>query len=135
MDHVGIVDIGRSLRRALELSPGIDLHPWGYDWRLQLDRSSRELVEFLTTLQRTSALSEGSTVIAHSMGGLVALHALATAPDPSIFKGLVLVGTPLRDCVNILSPLRRGDRVLFNSDICSPEASFSFRYVQSTLTC
>lgn len=58
------------------------------------------------------------------MGGLVALHALATASDPSIFKGIIFAGTPFKGCVNVLEPFRRGDGVMFNREICSPAVVF-----------
>lgn len=73
---------------------------------------------------------EGATVIAHSvspvslfhsplhllrrgiqMGGLVTLHALARAADPTVFKGIIFAGTPFHGCVNVLvSSFTYGER-------------------------
>lgn len=63
-------------------------------------------------------------MLAHSMGGLVLQHALSIAADPSVFKGIIYAGVPFAGCINVLSPFRRGDGVLFNTEICSPRAVF-----------
>ncbi|KAK4052319.1 hypothetical protein OIO90_004400 [Microbotryomycetes sp. JL221] len=107
----------------------------GYDWRRRLELSSAELIERLERLKRESKArgegpdgqGEGATVIAHSMGGLVLLHALATCKDPTIFKGIIFAGVPFNGTPNILSPFRYGDRLLLNRDVCSPSAVFSMR--------
>lgn len=69
------------------------------------------------------------TVVAHSMGGLVALHALARAKDPSVFARILFAGTPFDGCPNCLGPLRFGDVLGRNADICSPRAVFSMRSI------
>ncbi|KAM0786141.1 hypothetical protein ACM66B_006949 [Microbotryomycetes sp. NB124-2] len=107
----------------------------GYDWRRRLELSSAELIERLERLKQESkergegkdGQGEGATVIAHSMGGLVLLHALATCKDPTIFKGIIFAGVPFHGTANILSPFRYGDRLLLNRDVCSPSAVFSMR--------
>ncbi|KAK4048407.1 hypothetical protein OIV83_004753 [Microbotryomycetes sp. JL201] len=107
----------------------------GYDWRRRLELSSAELIERLERLKAESkargegpdSQGEGATVIAHSMGGLVLLHALATCSDPTIFKGIIFAGVPFHGTANILSPFRYGDRLLLNRDVCSPSAVFSMR--------
>lgn len=140
---VGFLDSGRSLARRLKArqyatgkaqdghatgappdanagAGAVTLHSFGYDWRRNLDLSSAKLLDKLTALKNDSG--EGATVFAHSMGGLVVLHALATAPDPTVFKAVVLAGAPLNGCINILGPLRLGD-----GDITSPAVAFSCR--------
>lgn len=103
----------------------------GYDWRRRLELSSAELLAKLKALKAESPTNEGATVMAHSMGGLVALHALATAPDPTVFKGLILAGTPCQGTVNVLSPFRYGDGVLFNREWHPLVSSFRFSSVSS----
>lgn len=117
------------------LRPPLRFHSWGYDWRRSLELSSAELITFLEGLKRESAARGegpggeglGATVIAHSMGGLVVLHALAEASDPTIFGGIVFAGTPWQGCVNTLGPLRLGGGVAFNAKVGSPDICFSWR--------
>lgn len=70
---------------------------------------------------------EGTLVIAHSMGGLVALHALATCPNPLIFSGIIFGSTPFAGTLNIVQPFKHGDSIILNKEICSPSTVFSFR--------
>lgn len=115
--------------------PPLRFHSWGYDWRRSLELSSAELVQFLERLKHESAARGegpdgtglGATVIAHSMGGLVVLHALARAADPTIIRGIVFAGTPWQGCVNTLGPLRLGGGVAFNPKIGTPDICFSWR--------
>lgn len=48
------------------------IEKYGYDWRRNLDLSSAELIQYLENLKRETG--ESTTVIAHSMGGLVVLY-------------------------------------------------------------
>ncbi|KAI5481214.1 hypothetical protein MNV49_005649 [Pseudohyphozyma bogoriensis] len=142
----GVIDLGKKLKDKLKyhqhLSPvdqngvhTVRFTNYGYDWRRRLELSSQELVEKLEGLKKASAMrgegpngeGEGTTVIAHSMGGLVTLHALSQARDPTIFKAILFAGTPFHGCVNALGPLKKGDGVLFNKDVCSPSVVFSMR--------
>lgn len=183
--QVGPIDLGKRLKdklKALAANPPsppptvpLSFVNFGYDWRLSLHISSANLLTQLEQLKAESAArgegegarGVGATVIAHSMGGLVALHALAKAKDPRVFKGLIFAGTPFGGCgessldflnllrahltipyrtVNVLSPLRNGDGVMFarqavhpsvadlsltlplsTGDICSPSVVFSMR--------
>lgn len=81
-----------------------------------------ELVTYLENLKIENGQS--TLVIAHSMGGLVALHALARAADPRIFKGIIFGSTPFNGTPNILQPFKHGDSILMNKDICSPSTVF-----------
>ncbi|SNX83532.1 uncharacterized protein MEPE_02239 [Melanopsichium pennsylvanicum] len=131
--HIGkLVDMGQRLEQKIAARRHARAYTWGYDWRLSLARSSKRLVDFLEKLYEASAdeatgNKRGAKVVAHSMGGLVALHALATCTNPRIFEGLVFASTPFRGTPNILGPFRFGDAALLNDTICSPRATFSFR--------
>lgn len=131
--HIGkLVDMGKRLEERIAGRRHAKVYSWGYDWRLSLARSSRKLTAFLEELYEASTdastgAKRGAKVVAHSMGGLVALHALATCKNPRIFEGLVFASTPFRGTPNILGPFRFGDAALFNDTICSPRATFSFR--------
>ncbi|TKY86109.1 hypothetical protein EX895_004934 [Sporisorium graminicola] len=127
-----LVDMGKRLEERIAGRRHAKVYVWGYDWRLSLARSSRRLISFLEELYDGSAdartgTKRGAKVVAHSMGGLVALHALATCSNPRIFEGLVFASTPFLGTPNILGPFRFGDAALFNDTICSPRATFSFR--------
>ncbi|GAA5867660.1 hypothetical protein JCM8547_001334 [Rhodosporidiobolus lusitaniae] len=117
------------------LRPPVIFHSWGYDWRRGLELSSKKLLEFLEGLKRESkergegegGEGVGATVIAHSMGGLVMLHALATAPDPTVIRGIVFAGTPFQGCINVLGALKLGGGISRNPKVGSPETVFSWR--------
>ncbi|GAA5964177.1 hypothetical protein JCM3765_005368 [Sporobolomyces pararoseus] len=119
------------------LKPRIKVESWGYDFRLKLQTSSKELVERLTQLKRESQARRegpngeglGAVVICHSMGGLVVLHALSQAQDPTIFRGVVFAGTPFQGCVNVLGPLALDQGFRRNPGVGSPNVVFSWRSV------
>lgn len=125
-----MVDTGRRLITRCSRKR-TKVHSWGYDWRLSLGRSSARLEAFLLQLWQDSAEKEGdrkgAKVVAHSMGGLVALHALARTEKPQIFESVVFASTPFLGTANILGPFAFGDAALWNDEICSPRATFSFR--------
>lgn len=125
MTHLGPVDIAKKLKGKMSTAR-TRVTEFGYDWRLSLDISSQQLHELLKRLDDTkpAGFRKGAIVIAHSMGGLVAHHAMLR--DPSLFRGLVYVGVP-SECPNILGPLRFGDSVLFSTKILTAEANFFMR--------
>ncbi|KAF5135305.1 hypothetical protein DV495_000935 [Geotrichum candidum] len=99
LSHIGPIDISRKLIKKLRAHPKCRVYEFGYDWRLSSDINSDRLVEFLKTLpsnkyyDEKSGRRKGAIVIAHSMGGLVAHHAMQQ--DPTLFRGLVYAGAPL----------------------------------------
>ncbi|CAO1635068.1 unnamed protein product [Jaminaea pallidilutea] len=150
-----LVDMSHRLKQKYQRK-GAKVHMWGYDWRLSLGTSSRELQNFLMKLYQESDQEDsedggsepqepntaettgtskrprkrrrkGAIVIAHSMGGMVALHALSQIADPKAFHTLSFASTPFLGTPNILGPLAWGDTTILNDSICSPESSFSFR--------
>lgn len=124
LNHVGPVDITRKLRAKLT-NGKTNVHTFGYDWRLSCDISSQKVIEFLAKLKCNQGSNpKGAIVIAHSMGGLVAHHAMQQRPD--LFRGLIYVGVPSM-CPNVLGPIRYGDTVLFNNKILTPEINFFMR--------
>lgn len=126
MTHLGPVDIAKKLKQKLSANGKTKVHSFGYDWRLSSEINSQKLFEFLSTLDcnKPGSKKKGAIVVAHSMGGLIAHHAMQK--DPSIFRGLLYVGVPAM-CPNILGPLRFGDNVLFSSKILTAEANFFMR--------
>ncbi|BGP43241.1 hypothetical protein JCM10449v2_007269 [Rhodotorula kratochvilovae] len=117
------------------LRPPLRYHSFGYDWRRSLQLSSKLLVKKLVRLKEESALRGegpdgkglGATIIAHSMGGLVALHALASAPDPTVVRGILFAGTPFQGCINTLGAFKLGGGIALNQKVGSPAVTFSWR--------
>lgn len=131
LTHVGPIDISRRLLtrlRKCKNSKTGDLRvvDWGYDWRLSPALLTKKLISFLEGLQcnQPGALCPGATVIAHSLGGLIARKAVNDRPE--LFAGVVYVGTP-QFCVNILGPLRNGDDVLLSTKILTAQVNFTLR--------
>jgi len=79
----GYIKLHLRLQRA-----GFDPILWDYDWRRTIEDSGRR---FAAQLREDSARE--ILVVAHSMGGLVARHAL-TLPGSTKVKRLILLGTP-----------------------------------------
>lgn len=63
-------------------------------------------------------------VIAHSLGGLIARHAVNQRPE--LFSGVLYAGVP-QSCVNILGPIRNGDAVLLSSRVLTAQVNFTIR--------
>ncbi|KAI0400846.1 hypothetical protein F4802DRAFT_619525 [Xylaria palmicola] len=133
LQNIGPVDISRRLIRKLrdcENAKSGKLRVWdyGYDWRLSPHLLSRKLIDFLRHLPSNQGIEDrrdrGATVIAHSLGGLIARHAVNQRPE--LFAGVVYAGTPQR-CINVLGPLRNGDAVLFNEKVLTAQVNFSLR--------
>jgi hypothetical protein len=132
LTKLGPVDFSNKLivkLQQLEKQGKCRVHIFGYDWRVSPHQSSQKLQEFLERLpcnQPGNAGPEaGALVIAHSMGGVIAHHALQMKPH--LVSGIVYCGTPFLHCVNILGPFKRGDSLLANRDILSAAVNFSMR--------
>lgn len=133
LKHIGPVDISRRLLKRLRhtenaRSGKLRVSDWGYDWRLDPNLLSRQLIEYLEGLPcnkpGTAPEHRGAIVIAHSLGGLITRHAVNKRPE--LFAGVVFAGVP-QTCVNILGPLRNGEDVLLSSKILTAQVNFSMR--------
>lgn len=130
LTHIGPVDVSRKLIKKLRSNPKCKVHEFGYDWRLSSDINSERLQAFLKSLPSNKNFKgqgrrrKGAIVLAHSMGGLIAHHAMQQ--DPTLFRGLLYVGVP-SSCPNILGPLRFGDSVLLSSKILTRQVNFLMR--------
>jgi pimeloyl-ACP methyl ester carboxylesterase len=133
LSHIGPVDICRRLLRHLKKSSRarpdeLRVHNYGYDWRLSPHFLSRQLINFLDSLQCNSAdltgRHRGATVIAHSLGGVITRHAVNRRPD--LFSRIIYAGVP-QHCINILGPLRNGDEVLLSSRVLTAQVNFTLR--------
>lgn len=133
LSHVGPVDICRRLMKRLQkcdnaLKGDLRVQDFGYDWRLSPHLLSQRLIKHLEGLPCNAPdvprEKRGAYVIAHSLGGLIARHAVNQRPE--LFAGVVYAGVP-QHCVNILGPLRNGDEVLLSSRVLTAQVNFSFR--------
>ena len=133
LTHIGPVDMARRLLKRLRScqhaqNGRLRVHDYGYDWRLDPNYLSKQLLSFVETLQRNGAdvpkEKRGVTVIAHSLGGLITRHAVNKRPE--LFRGVVYAATPTT-CVNILGPMRNGDDVLFSNRVLTAQVNFTIR--------
>ena len=133
LSHIGPVDMGRRLLKRLRACKNaqdgtLRIHDYGYDWRLSPHLLSRRFIDFLEKLQcnhhGVPDHGKGAMIIAHSMGGLIARHAVNQRPE--LFRGVVFAGVP-QHCVNILGPLRNGDEVLLSSNVLTAQVNFTLR--------
>ncbi len=92
---------------------------FGYDWRKDLRESARELCETIARLP-----VERVDLVAHSMGGLVALHCLRSGA-PKV-RRVVFAGTPFRGGAQIMNDFLAGTSTGRDSALLSREALFSF---------
>jgi CHAT domain-containing protein len=89
----GVAPMGVLLYGHLKLQlqlrvAGFDPVLWDYDWRQGIDASGARLAADIANDR-----AENIAILAHSMGGLVARHALTHAASPRVTQ-LVLLGTP-----------------------------------------
>ncbi|KAL6239153.1 hypothetical protein BDW75DRAFT_236850 [Aspergillus navahoensis] len=133
LSHVGPVDICRRLLKRLQkcdnaVRGDLRVHNYGYDWRLSPHLLSRRLIKYLEGLPCNAPdvppRKRGAYVVAHSLGGLIARHAVNQRPE--LFAGVLYAGVP-QHCVNILGPLRNGDDVLLSSRVLTAQVNFTFR--------
>lgn len=133
LSHLGPVDMGRRLLKRLRSCRNaqeakLRVHDYGYDWRLSPHLLSRRLIQYVeglpANLNGLSDRERGVIVIAHSLGGLIARHAVNQRPE--LFAGVIYAGVP-QHCVNILGPLRNGDEVLLSSKVLTAQVNFTLR--------
>ncbi|KAF9886061.1 hypothetical protein FE257_012118 [Aspergillus nanangensis] len=133
LSHVGPVDVCRRLMKRLQkcdnsVNGDLRMHNYGYDWRLSPHLLSKKLIKFLEGLPCNAPdvprEKRGAYVVAHSLGGLIARHAVNQRPE--LFAGVLYAGVP-QHCVNILGPLRNGDDVLLSSRVLTAQVNFTFR--------
>ena len=109
--YLGFLEFARS---AL---PGVVA--FGYDWRKDIRESARELCETIARLP-----VERVDLVAHSMGGLVAMHCLHSGA-PKV-RRVVFAGTPFRGGAQIMNDLLAGTETGRDAALLSKEALFSF---------
>ncbi|KAI9000259.1 Alpha/Beta hydrolase protein [Gaertneriomyces semiglobifer] len=129
LDRLGPVNVCADLVQALTdweaCSKGaFRYHPFPYDWRRDPHKVSDSLVECLEQMYATNG-NRKITVVAHSMGGLIALSAVNRRPD--LFRQVIFVGTPFGSVPLVLWAFRRGAPFMLNRKLMSPALHFGSR--------
>jgi pimeloyl-ACP methyl ester carboxylesterase len=93
--------------------------PFSYDWREDVRESGKKLCAAIEALPVKQV-----DLVAHSMGGLVALHCLALGA-PKV-RRVVFAGVPFDGAAAVFKDLAQGDGVGRNHALLSPEALFTF---------
>lgn len=130
LKNIGPVDVARKLIQKLESQPKCKVHEFSYDWRLSSDINSDKLYKLLKVLYDNDKSKKGTIIICHSMGGLIAHHAMQK--DPRLVRGMLYVGSP-SSCPNILGPFRYGENVMFADKILTTKTTFLMRSAYSFL--
>lgn len=109
---------------------------FAYDWRQDIRASARQLCGLIEALAAARRGRLQVNIVAHSMGGLVALHCLryGTGPDSGLptwagaryVRKVVFVGTPFRGSPGIFQDLLKGTVTGRNTALMSVPALFSF---------
>jgi pimeloyl-ACP methyl ester carboxylesterase len=86
-NRVNFLGLARALRRA-RLGP---LYGFNYPWHLAIDESARRLGRFIERVCAETK-TEAVDIVAHSMGGLVALEHLHLATPPRVRKLVTIAG-------------------------------------------
>jgi pimeloyl-ACP methyl ester carboxylesterase len=88
-NRVDFIYLARAARRA-HLGP---LYGWNYDWLATIESSSQKLGRFVERVCRETG-KERVAIVAHSLGGLVALEYLATEAGAARVERCITIGTP-----------------------------------------
>ena len=105
------------------VASGRPFHPFAYDWRRDNLETTDAFVKFLGKVSRES---DGAKVqvVAHSMGGLIALAAVHRQPE--LFHSVLFAGVPFGPSISFLEDMHAGTANGFNSRILSPQVLFTF---------
>ena len=96
--------------------------PFSYDWRREIPEAAAHLT---TTLERLAAEhGRPARIVAHSMGGLVTLHALRERPD--LACGVLFAGTPFGTGIGFTRDTHIGSTTGLNAQSLSVAAANSW---------
>ncbi|MFG2296641.1 hypothetical protein [Streptomyces sp. NPDC048603] len=105
-----------SLERSFTLTPGENLLPFPYDWRLSCRYSAERLKEAVDRrLEGWRASAPGRrdarvVLVCHSLGGLVARHYVERLGGHEVTRRVITLGTPHRGSLDALAHLVNGLR-------------------------
>ncbi|RKP27770.1 Alpha/Beta hydrolase protein [Syncephalis pseudoplumigaleata] len=117
-----------TLQQTADTSQGrLRVHLFDYDFRRNTVTLASRFIDYIETINRQQ--QQPVFVIAHSMGGLIALAALHQRPV--LFRGILFAGTPFHGCIDALKNLQKGALWGRNRDVFTAETQFQ---LQSTFT-
>jgi pimeloyl-ACP methyl ester carboxylesterase len=94
----------RFLVKEVGYKPNTNLLEFAYDWRQDIRISARQLADSIRTWRSTRANpAERVTIIAHSMGGLVARYYLHHYQGAEAVERILFLGTPHRGSTRALA--------------------------------
>lgn len=101
----------------------IEIIPFHYDWREELEEPITRLNELIEKLSQNQ---QGPIdLISHSMGGLITARMLQMTSS-NLIRHVFFVGTPFKGTNKVLVDLEYGSRFGLNSCLLSPKALGSF---------
>ncbi len=93
--------------------------PFSYDWRREIPEAAARLIQLLERL--AAEHGRPARVVAHSMGGLVTLHALRERPE--LACGILFAGTPFGTGIGFARDTHQGSVTGLNGRTLSIEAA------------
>lgn len=92
----------------------VRLHKLGYDWRSDMTEVADRLLKKMVDIYESNG-NKKITYIAHSLGGLLGMNIVNRRPD--IFRGLVMVGSPMKPVPVVLWAFKKGLPILPNTSL------------------
>lgn len=97
-------------------------YPFAYDWRRENTETSAAFLQFLEEIKKKHGAAP--QVVAHSMGGLIALPVLLARPD--LFQSVVFAGVPFAGGIGFLPDVHAGRREGLSKTILAPAVLATF---------
>ncbi|RZA09891.1 MAG: hypothetical protein EOP11_00005, partial [Proteobacteria bacterium] len=124
------------LINSLSLNGANFVVPFAYDWRDDLQPAAANLAALVESLKKAGA--PRVSLVAHSMGGLVAAYYLGygaqsvqnarlTWEGASAVSHVIFLGTPFRGAISILRNMQHGTGYPWNKDLLEPETVSSWK--------
>jgi pSer/pThr/pTyr-binding forkhead associated (FHA) protein len=103
----------RFLEETLGYRSGVDLLEFPYDWRQDCRESARRLSAAVDEWRaRTPAANEPISIVAHSLGCLVARHYLERLGGRDVVDRLIMMGAPHRGSPRAIGTLLEGPGIM-----------------------
>ena len=123
----GPVNIGWQLTEALRkygrYTPGVDVHPFAYDWRKSARVNARHLADLVETVRGAGKVD----IVTHSAGALVALAYVKLEGGAERVENLILIAPPRGGVPDAFRVLVRPER--FIRRVFEPEMVATWPFV------
>lgn len=129
------VDVYGEFVKYAQALPGVQVVPMAYDWREDLGLAVNQLDALVHAL-RAKGVSR-ITIMAHSMGGMVASYYLGYGSQPresaklnwagaKQIERVIFLGTPFQGCFSVFRNMQRGADFPWNRKLLPAETVASF---------